>query len=74
MKNRFTLIIFVIILILSSCKKNISPTWDINAEGPLLYTSLGISNIIPDSLLKTNPDNSLSIIYENSLYNFQIDS
>lgn len=61
-------------LVVSSCKKSTKPSWDIDIEAPLIYTSLGIDKIIPDSLLKVNSDNSLSIIYESSLYDFQIDS
>jgi hypothetical protein len=50
------------------------PSWDLDLETPLVYTSLGVDKIIPDSLLVVNPDNSLSIVYESSLYDFQIDS
>lgn len=32
-------------------------------KGPILNTSLRLSNLIPDSLINTNPDNSLNIVY-----------
>jgi hypothetical protein len=62
------------IVVFASCKKSLKPSWDLNLETPLVFTSMGINNIIPDSLLVVNPDNSLRIVYESSLYDFQVDS
>lgn len=72
--KRILLLFLFFLTIISSCKKSLKPSWDLNLETPLVYTTLGLNNIIPDSLLFINPDNSLSIVYESSLYDFQVDS
>ena len=60
---------------LNACKKEIgNAIWDVSVIAPLLKTTLGINNLVPDSILQTNPDTSLKIIYNNSLYNFSFDS
>ena len=69
-------IFFIICIIpLISCKKNQgNASWDINVLSPLINTSLGVDNIIPDSLIHTNADTSIEIVYNTSLYNFSVDS
>ncbi len=41
---------------------------------PLIKTSLGINNLLADSLIQVNPDTSLKIVYNSSLFNFNVDS
>ncbi len=57
----------------SSCRKG-NPSWDVDILAPLINSTLTINNIIPDSLLQTNPDNSLSIVYKIGLYSFNVDT
>ncbi|NTW33683.1 MAG: hypothetical protein HGB12_13865, partial [Bacteroidetes bacterium] len=66
---------FVLFFFFYACKKETgNASWDVSVKAPLLKTSLGINNLVPDSLLQTNPDTSLKIIYNNSLYDFSFDS
>jgi len=66
---------FFLISLLFACRKeNGKARWDVSVLTPLINTSLGINNLIADSLLQTNPDTSLKIVYNNTLYNFSTDS
>ncbi|MBI4945981.1 MAG: hypothetical protein HY840_06230 [Bacteroidetes bacterium] len=47
-----------------------NPSWDTDVLAPLVKTTFTINNIIPDSLLHKNPDNSLNIVYNTNLYSF----
>lgn len=51
-----------------SCRKN--PSWDVDVLAPLLKSTMNINNIIPDSVIHKNPDNSLDIVYNSSLSSF----
>jgi hypothetical protein len=44
------------------------PYWDAEFLAPLVNGSLGINNLLADSVLHTNPDSSLKIVYTNSIY------
>ena len=76
MKNRK---IFLFILLLSagifSCRKEFGfPEWDIDALAPLVKTTLGFNDLVADSLLQENPDNSLTLVYNNNVYSLTADS
>lgn len=45
-------------------------SWDVDVLAPLVKSTLTINNIIPDTVLHKNSDNSLEIVYKNSLYSF----
>ena len=63
------------IAVFTTCKKqNDRPQWDVGILGPLVNGSLGINNLINDTLLKTNPDSSLTLVYNTNLYSLNIDS
>ena len=53
----------------NSCRKG-TPSWDVDVLAPLVKSTLTINNIIPDSLLHKNPDNSLEVVYNTSLTSF----
>jgi hypothetical protein len=76
MKNIFKISLFILIIIsIFSCRKNPgSASWDIDIAAPLINSSLTINNILADSLLQVNPDSSLTIVYNNTLYSFFVDS
>ncbi len=63
----------VLCLNLFSCRK-VDPSWDVNINAPLLKTTMDLDNILPDSLINTNNDHSLSLVYSYSFYNFSFDS
>jgi hypothetical protein len=50
------------------------PSWDTEILAPLVNASLDINNLLPDSVLQANADSSLKIVYNNDIYNLNIDS
>ncbi len=64
---------FVSLSIIISCKRA-SPSWDVDMVAPLVNSTLTINNIIPDSLVHKNPDNSVDLVYNTSLYALNADS
>lgn len=71
----FKIIIIVIAFTFSTCKKEKgSPSWDIDVLGPIFHSKLTINNLINDTLKHTNSDNSVSLVYQNSMYKLSIDS
>jgi hypothetical protein len=72
---KVTLSIFFILLIsLAGCRKEIKPSWDDNLFLPLVRTSLSINNLLPDSLLQVNPDHTVTLVYQNTIYNVNLDT
>ncbi len=67
-------LLIVLFAINTSCRKDLSPSWETDLLVPLVNTNLSIENIITDSLIATNPDNSLSLVYRNNIYSFSPDS
>lgn len=64
-KNRNA--IFLILFFLISCKKDRETSWDTEYTLPIAQTQLDLGDIIGDSLLIKNSDNSLNLIYDYSL-------
>lgn len=68
-------LILLFAFIFSSCRKDLgNADWDISVMTPIIKTSLGINNLLADSLIQQNPDTSLKIIYNTTLYKFSVDS
>jgi len=70
---------FILTLIMSvvafvSCRKDFSPSWESSLLIPLIKTELSINDVITDSLIAVNHDQSLSLVYRNNIYSFSIDS
>jgi hypothetical protein len=77
MKSQNSLLSLLLFLsvILFSCKHEEDVTrWDTNILAPLLHSSIGLNNLVADSLLSKKSDNSLSLVYKNTLYKATIDS
>src|ERR1039457_2278372 len=74
-KSKFLVIATIVLLIWSSCKRNPNQErWDTNILAPLVKSTLTLKNLINDTLLKTNADSTISLVYQSSLYNFTLDS
>ncbi len=61
-------------LTLSCGKKLEVPGWEVNLDAAVITSDMGIEDIIPDSLLQVNPDNSVNLVYSNNFFNYGIDS
>lgn len=64
----------LLLLLVVGCKKKEPTNWDVDVIAPVVKTTLTIEDLIPDSVLNTNPDNSLEIVYQENLTSFNIDS
>ncbi|MBQ20156.1 MAG: hypothetical protein CMD31_05325 [Flavobacteriales bacterium] len=75
-KNSNKIVLFLtVILALFSCRKDFEqPEWDVDLLAPLVKTTLNIGDLLPDSVLQTNPDTSLKIVYETSIFDVDMDS
>jgi hypothetical protein len=62
----------VVLACLSGCKKDSTTNWDAGVLAPLAKTSLSINNLIKDSILQTNTDNSLTLSYQNNVYELNL--
>lgn len=70
----YSLAVFFLLLF-SQCKKDDDNIWwDISASGPLLSTRLDLSDIFPDSIIKTDCSLQAFIYYEGVIYRFSADS
>ncbi|GAL84337.1 hypothetical protein CHU_3265 [Sporocytophaga myxococcoides] len=74
MKTFNILIIFLFVLFVSCRKEFEKPRWDAGILAPLIKTKLGIGDIIKDSVIQRNPDNSLKIVNRELLYSLTLDS
>ena len=73
--NIIWLLIFLFLLsLLAGCRRKERPYWHVNALSPLIRSSLNIGNITGDSLVQVNPDSTISIIFQQDLFNFSVDS
>ena len=59
-------------LLITSCRKDSSTNWNTDIVAPLATTNLTIANLVKDSVLKTNSDSSVSIVYQNSVYTLNL--
>lgn len=76
MKNIFrNTLILLLAISFFSCRKELgSASWDIGVSAPLINSSLTINNLLADSLIHTEADSSLTLVYNNCLYSFSVDS
>ncbi len=73
--RKITFLFILLGLFFFSCKKKLNiPSWDVGILGPVANTSLDISNLLADSLLQVNEDNSLTFVYSNSVFSLTLDS
>ncbi|MFB0924399.1 MAG: hypothetical protein QMB65_03805 [Vicingaceae bacterium] len=73
-KKKILLFCFIAIT-LFSCRKDFErPEWDIDVLAPLIKTTLTIEVLLPDSIVETNSDNSLKLVYQTHLFDIDMDS
>jgi hypothetical protein len=60
---------------LFACRKEMErPSWDTDLLAPIVNSSMSINNILPDSILQSNPDSSMKIVYEGDIYKLSMDT
>jgi len=77
MKHRVNTILlhaFVTVILFSCKKESDHPQWDVDILAPLVISTLDISNLINDTLLQSDTNHVLHLVYEKNLYNLNLDS
>jgi hypothetical protein len=71
-----TIILFsCVVIVFLSCRKEMErPSWDTEILAPLVNASMNINNILPDSVLQSNADSSMKIVYEGDIYKISMDT
>lgn len=65
----------LIIFTLFSCRKDFErPNWDVNLLAPLIKTTLTLEDLLPDSIIQTNPDTSIKLVYQTNIFDIDMDS
>lgn len=73
--KKFNLFIVIAMLVLQSCRKEFkTPSWDVNLNAALISSDMGIEDIVPDSLLQVNADNSINLVFDQKFFSYGIDS
>lgn len=60
------------VLLFSSCKKEKKTQWDTEMLVPIANANLSLQNIVKDSSIRVNSDNSLTLAYTSDLYKFSL--
>ena len=69
LKTLKIIFLLAIIALLSSCQKDFEkPNWDVDLLLPLVKSTLTLVDLIPDSLIQTNPDTSLKLVYNTNVF------
>jgi hypothetical protein len=68
----WTFRILLLLLVLSSCRRDSNTNWNTDILAPLATTTLTINNLVRDSVLRTNPDSSVSIVFSNNVYSLNL--
>ena len=62
-------------IFIASCRKfSANPSWDTQILAPLITANLSINDLVTDSLVHSNVDSSITLVYNGSLYNLNTDS
>lgn len=73
--KRTILLLTSLLILFFSCRKEIGkPSWDTEILAPIVNASLNINNILPDSVLQSNVDSSMKIVYEGDIYKLSMDT
>jgi len=75
LKTKQILLFITLAAILFSCRKDFErPNWDVDLLAPLIKTTLSLDDLLPDSVLVTNPDTSLKMVYQTNIFDVDMDS
>lgn len=75
MTIKLKLFLIILTTLFFSCKKNFdAPSWDVDVLAPLVNTSLSLNDLLKDSLLESNTDGSLQMVYQSDLIDIDVDS
>ncbi len=65
----------LLLIFMAGCKKDRpSPSWDVDLLTPLIADTIRVEDVLDDQFFKINPDHTVSIIFDDELYQVNIDS
>ncbi len=69
------LAVTILFTLLFSCKKEFTrPSWEVDMSVPLIHSSLGLENLIPDSLLNIGSNGEISLVFNQSVFKLDLDT
>lgn len=69
------LVLILLIAFFAGCKKeNDHPQWDVEVLGPIAKASLGINNLVSDTIVRPDADGLLRVHYDTIFSAFKLDS
>lgn len=71
-----SIILFIMMIFAAfSCKKDrAKPSWDVDLLLPLVKDSITLFDILDDQFFQENPDQSISMVFEEELYKMNLDT
>ena len=72
MRNKLLQLLFIgtiLVFATYSCR-NKESGWNTDLLAPIATADLSIANLVADSMITTNADNSLNLVYKNNIYSF----
>jgi hypothetical protein len=72
LSKKILVLLLSVSALLHSCRKEGGTSWDTNVYAPLFKASFSIAELLGDSLVEVNNEGYLSIIYRNSIYDFDL--
>lgn len=65
----------IVFALFTACRKKLEwPGWDVNVIFPVASTSLQLTDLVKDTILRANADQSLSLVYSGEAYKLDLDS
>lgn len=75
LQHRIVLIFVLSLVLLSGCRKDEDGTsWDVDALAPMVYTSLSIEDLIPDSLVTYDENELVFLSFTDTVINLELDT
>lgn len=71
--DKLLFLFIAISLLYANCRK-MDPSWNADLLSPLLRSSLGLKQLIPDSIRSTKADGTVNLVYQKKLYDINVDS
>ncbi len=67
--------LLVVLPLLGGCRKEPArPSWDVDLAIPLIHTTLGLGDLIADSLLQTDANGNVTLLYSTRLFALKLDT
>ncbi|MBC8047754.1 MAG: hypothetical protein H7Y00_13235 [Fimbriimonadaceae bacterium] len=71
-KKHFFYFILSLSIFSTSCKKGFDTGWETDIITPILHGTLTIDDLLPDSIREVNADNSVDLVYQNTIFDLKI--